>query len=64
MAVKFPRQVITNGARIATSEGDVGGIWLISAIPDLFSTLATAAIREWKFEPNPAKIRIVLEFLP
>jgi TonB family protein len=47
-----------------TDEGTVGGIWLISATPDIFGTLATAAIREWKFEPLPAKIRVVLEFLP
>jgi len=47
-----------------TNEGTVGGIWLVSATPDIFGTLATAAIREWKFEPLPAKIRVVLEFLP
>jgi TonB family protein len=47
-----------------TNEGTVGGIWLVSATPELFGTLATAAIREWKFEPLPAKIRVVLEFLP
>jgi len=47
-----------------TNAGTVGGIWLVSAIPDIFGTLATAAIREWKFEPLPAKIRVVLEFLP
>jgi len=33
-------------------------------MPDVFGTLATAAIREWKFEPEAAKIRIVLTFLP
>ena len=39
-------------------------MWLISAMPDIFATLATAAIREWKFQQDAAKIRIVLEFLP
>ena len=47
-----------------TNEGGVGGMWLISAMPDIFGTLATAAIREWKFQRDAAKIRIVLEFLP
>ena len=47
-----------------TNEGTVGGIWLVSATPDIFGTLATAAIRQWRFEPIPAKIRVVLEFLP
>ena len=48
-----------------TNQGDVGGLWLISATPDVFATLATAAIRDWKFEPEAAaKIRIVLGFLP
>ena len=30
----------------------------------MLGTLATAAIREWKFQRDAAKIRIVLEFLP
>jgi len=47
-----------------TGLGDVGGMWLISAMPDVFATLATSAIREWKFEPVAARIRIVLTFLP
>jgi Gram-negative bacterial TonB protein C-terminal len=47
-----------------TSQGDVGGMWFISAMPDVFATLATAAIREWKFEPEATKLRIVLTFLP
>src|SRR5947209_8592143 len=33
-----------------TGQGDVGGMWLISAMPDVFATLATAAIRDWKFQ--------------
>ncbi len=45
-----------------TAEGKVGGLWLISANPDIFGGLATAAIREWRFEGTPAKIRIVLRF--
>lgn len=44
--------------------GDVGGIWLISAAPDIFANLATSAVRLWKFEPVPAKITVVIEFVP
>ncbi len=47
-----------------TEEGKVGGIWLISATPDIFGGLATAAVRQWEFEPLPAKIRVVLKFKP
>ena len=45
-------------------DGKVAGIWLVSAAPDIFESLATAAVREWRFDPVPAKIRIVLEFKP
>jgi hypothetical protein len=44
--------------------GDVGGVWLVSAVPDVFGTLATTAVRDWKFESVPAVIRVVLEFVP
>lgn len=47
-----------------TDEGKVGALWLISADPDIFGSLATAAVREWRFEAIPAKIRVVLEFSP
>lgn len=47
-----------------TDEGKVGALWLISANPDIFGSLATAAVREWQFEAVPAKIRVVLEFTP
>ncbi len=47
-----------------TDRGDVGGVWLVSAEPDVFATLATAAVREWRFEPIPSKIRVVLDFKP
>src|SRR4030095_1067598 len=47
-----------------TEEGKVGGIWLISATPEIFSNLATASVREWEFEGIPAKIRVVLKFTP
>jgi TonB family protein len=47
-----------------TEEGKAGGVWLVSATPDLFGTLATAAVREWEFEPLPEKIRVVLQFSP
>jgi TonB family protein len=47
-----------------TGEGKVGGVWLVSAMPDLFETLAAAAVRDWEFEPVPAKVRVVLKFKP
>ena len=45
-----------------SSAGDVIGVWLIWASPDVFGNLATGAVRNWKFDPVPAKIRIVLRF--
>jgi hypothetical protein len=47
-----------------TDKGEVGGLWLVSATPDVFASLATEAVRHWKFEESAAKIRVVLEFLP
>jgi TonB family protein len=47
-----------------TEEGKVGGVWLVSAVPDIFGNLATASIRQWQFDPIPVKIRIVLQFRP
>jgi TonB family protein len=47
-----------------TDQGNVAGLWLVSAMPEIFSSLATTAIRQWKFEPVPAKIRVVMEFKP
>jgi TonB family protein len=47
-----------------TNEGKVGGIWLVSSTPEVFSSLATASIRQWEFEPVAAKIRVVLQFNP
>jgi TonB family protein len=47
-----------------TEDGGVAGLWLISATPEIFSSLATAAVREWKFEPWAVKIRVVVEFAP
>jgi TonB family protein len=45
-----------------TDQGNVAGMWLVSATPEIFSSLATTAIRQWKFEAIPAKIRIVMQF--
>jgi len=45
-------------------DGAVGGVWLISASPEIFSDLAIAAVRDWKFEAIPGKIRIVVQFIP
>ena len=47
-----------------TERGEVAGVWLVSADPDVFGTLATAAVREWRFEPIPSKIRVILDFKP
>jgi TonB family protein len=47
-----------------TEEGKAGGVWLVSSMPELFGTLATAAIREWEFERLPEKVRVVLQFKP
>jgi len=45
-------------------DGRVGGVWLVSASPEIFGGLATAAVRQWQFEAIPAKVRVLLEFLP
>jgi TonB family protein len=47
-----------------TAAGDVAGIWMVSATPEIFANLATAAVREWHFEPVPARIRVILSFTP
>ena len=47
-----------------TDEGKVGGVWLVSASPEIFESLAAAAVREWEFEPINTKVRIVLRFTP
>jgi TonB family protein len=47
-----------------TEDGRVAGLWLVSAAPDIFANLATSAVRQWKFEPLSAKIRVVVEFTP
>ncbi len=47
-----------------TERGDVAGLWLVSANPDIFANLATAAVRDWRFEPMSAKIRVILDFKP
>jgi hypothetical protein len=47
-----------------TGEGKVGGVWLISATPEIFGGLATAAVRRWEFESIPGKIRLVIRFNP
>ncbi len=59
---KLPGEVVLDVQ--VTAEGSVGGMWLVSATPDVFGSLATAAVRQWLFEPVPAKVRIVLKFVP
>jgi TonB family protein len=45
-------------------DGKVAGVWLVSAEPELFSNLAAESVRQWEFEPVPAKIRVVMKFEP
>ena len=45
-------------------EGDVMGVWLIEATPDIFGNLASVALRDSKFEAVAAKIRVIVRFLP
>ena len=47
-----------------TDEGKVGGIWLVSAMPEVFGSLATASVRDWEFEGISGKVRVVLGFSP
>ena len=47
-----------------TDKGDVAGVWLVSAEPEVFANLATSAVREWRFEPTPSKVRVILDFHP
>src|SRR5262249_58681576 len=47
-----------------TDEGKVGGIWLVSAMPEVFGSLATASVRDWEFEGVSGKVRVVLGFNP
>jgi tetratricopeptide (TPR) repeat protein len=47
-----------------TAEGKVGGIWLVSAMPEIFGSLATASLRDWEFERVSTKVRVVLGFNP
>src|SRR6185436_8901538 len=49
---------------VVSDTGEVSGLFLISSAPEIFSVLATSAVREWKFEPVAAKIRLVLQFVP
>ncbi len=47
-----------------TEQCDVAGIYMISALPEVFGGLASAAVQEWKFVPGAGKIRIVVQFIP
>lgn len=44
--------------------GEVAGVWLVAAQPEIFSGLATGVIREWKFQPEFMKIRVIFHFVP
>ncbi len=71
VAPYFPQELLSErqSGRVVVDvqvaeNGEVAGLWLISASPEVFSALATAAVRDWKFEPLPAKIRVVVQFIP
>ena len=44
--------------------GEVGALWQISATPEIYSGLAISAVRDWKFDAVPGKIRVVFQFIP
>ncbi len=44
--------------------GDVGALWQISATPEIYSGLAISAVRDWKFDSVPGKIRVIFQFIP
>ena len=62
LAEKISGEVVLEAQ--VTAEGEVGGVWLVSATPEMFGSLAAAAVRQWEFEPIPAKVRLVLRFHP
>jgi hypothetical protein len=45
-------------------DGKVGGLWVVSANPEVFESLATSSVRDWEFERVPTKIRVVVRFNP
>jgi hypothetical protein len=47
-----------------TDQGEVAGIWLISALPEVLTDLATTAVHDWKFNSAAERIRIVVQFIP
>ena len=67
----FPQELLTQrlGGEVVvdvqvTDNGEVGGIWLISATPEIFGDLAITAVHDWKFESAPGKVRVALRFIP
>ena len=47
-----------------TETGEVAGIWMISALPEILGDLATAAVHDWKFNGPAGKIRVTVQFIP
>ena len=47
-----------------SDRGEVVGLWLISARPDIFGGLATSAVRHWQFDGQAQKVRVVIRFRP
>ena len=67
----FPEELLKEKLRgrvaidvVISETGEVTGLFLISSAPEVFSVLATSAVRDWKFEPVAGKVRVVLQFLP
>jgi len=47
-----------------TDQGEVAGMWLISALPEVLTDLATTAVHDCKFNSAAERIRIVVQFIP
>jgi hypothetical protein len=67
----FPEELLKERLRgrvvvdvVISDTGEVSGLFLISSVPEIFSVLATSAVRDWKFEPIAGKVRVVLQFIP
>jgi hypothetical protein len=47
-----------------TEAGEIAGIWMISALPEILGDLATSAVHDWKFTAPAGKIRVIVQFIP
>jgi TonB family protein len=67
----YPEELLADrvGGRVVVDlqvadDGAVAGLWLVSATPDVFASLATTAVRQWRFEPMAARVRVIFDFVP